>query len=106
MAMIVEQRIYTLKPGKTAAYLMLYRERGLAIQTHHLGRLVGYFTSEFGPLNQIIHLWAYEDHTDRERRRAALFADPRWTEVVTNLYDMIAQMENRILIPTAFSPAP
>jgi hypothetical protein len=103
--MIVEQRIYTLKPGKTAAYLTLYREKGFEIQTRHLGRLLGYYTSEFGPLNQIIHIWAYEDHADRERRRAALFADQRWMEVVGSLYEMIAQMENRLLTPTAFSPA-
>ena len=104
--MIIEQRIYTLKPGKTVAYLALYQERGLVVQSHHLGRLIGYFTSEYGALNQITHLWAYEDHADRARRRAALFADKRWLDVVEVLYEMIDRMENMILTPTSFSPLP
>jgi hypothetical protein len=102
--MIIEQRIYTLKPGKTATYLALYQEKGLAVQKHHLGRLVGYFTSEYGELNQITHLWAYDDHADRARRRSALFADKQWIAVVDMLYAMIERMENMILTPTAFSP--
>jgi hypothetical protein len=93
-----------LKPGKTAAYLSLYQEKGLVAQTHHLGRLVGYFTSDYGVLNQIIHLWAYEDHADRAARRAALFADKRWLDVVEVLYGMIDRMENMILTPADFSP--
>jgi len=102
--MIIEQRIYTLKPGKTAVYLDLYRREGLEVQTAHLGRLVGYYVSEFGDLNQIVHMWAYEDHSERESRRSALFSDPRWIDVVARLYEMIDRMENRILMPTSFSP--
>ena len=83
--MIIEQRICTLKPGKTAAYLSLYQERGLAVQTEHLGRLVGYFTSENGDLNQITHLWAFDDHADRAGALPFLRTDAgsRWSRFST-----------------------
>ena len=68
--MIVEQRTYTLFPGKTLEYLRLYESEGMAIQTRILGRLVGYFTTEIGPLNQIIHMWGYDSFEERARRRA------------------------------------
>ena len=102
--MIVEQRTYTLKPGKTAAYLDFYRKNCFDIQTAHLSKLLGYYVTEFGALNRIVHMWAYDSHADRERRRAALFADERWLAVVGQLYDMIDHMENCILLPTSLSP--
>jgi hypothetical protein len=102
--MIVEVRTYTLKPGNIAQYLQLYQSKGLQVQSGHLGRLLGYFVSEFGELNQIVHMWAYEDHADRERRRTSLFRDAQWLAVVEHLYQMIDHMENRILTPTSFSP--
>ena len=76
--MIVEERIYTALPGKSLEYVRMYEAEGLAIQRPILGNLVGYFTTEIGTLNQIVHLWAYEDLADRAARRGTLLSDPRW----------------------------
>ncbi len=102
--MIFEQRTYRLKVGATAAYLDHVSRRGISIQKRHLENLVGYFTSEIGPLNQIVHIWAYENLEDRERKRAALAADPEWIAFVPNIQVLIETMENVILKPTSFSP--
>lgn len=102
--MIVEKRVYSIKPGMIGAYLDLYEREGLAVQSSHLGNLVGYFTSDIGRLSQITHMWGYADMVDRAERRSRLFADERWIKVVTQLYTMIDHMENEILIPTSFSP--
>jgi len=102
--MIVEQRTYTLKAGTTGAYLKLYRERGYDVQTAHLGHPIGYYTSEIGELNQIIHMWAYDTYEERVKRRAALYADEKWLSVVGELLPLIVRMESRILVPTDFSP--
>jgi hypothetical protein len=59
--MIVEERIYSLHPGQAPEYLRLYEAEGLEIQRAILGRMVGYFSTEVGPLNQIVHMWAYRD---------------------------------------------
>ena len=63
--MIVEQRTYTTHPGKWREYLALYEQEGLQIQRQILGRMVGYYYSDIGDLNQVVHLWAYEDLNER-----------------------------------------
>ena len=102
--MIVEERIYTALPGKAQEYVRMYTEEGLAIQRPILGNLVGYFTSEIGTLNQIIHMWAYEDLADRAARRATLLADPRWKAYSAKVTPLLLSQENRILVPASFSP--
>jgi len=101
--MIVEQRCYTLHPGRTGAFLALVRDEGLAIQKPHLGAPLGYFTSDSGVLNQVIHLWGFDSADARERCRAALAADPAWQDFVPRVLPLVDRMESRILVPTAFS---
>ncbi len=102
--MIVEERSYTLQPGTTAEYLSRYERHGLPVQRPILGNLVGYFSSEIGILNQVVHLWAYEDLGDRARRRAELQANPDWQAYIVTVRPFIVRQENRILIPAPFSP--
>lgn len=104
--MIVEERIYRIRNGCMARYLKLVREEGLAIQQPILGTLMGYFTTEIGPLSQVVHLWAYRDLADRTARRQRLAEDVRWQRFVVQLAELIEQAENRILQPTDFSPRP
>ena len=85
-------------------YLQLVREEGLAIQQPILGDLMGYFTTDIGPLSQVIHWWAYADLQDRARRRQQLADDSRWQAFLPKLSENIEQAENRILVPTDFSP--
>ncbi len=102
--MIYEMRTYRLKTGAVPAYLKLVEDEGIAVQKGHLGALVGYFFSEIGPLNQIVHVWAYASLDDREARRAALAADPRWQAFLPKIQSLIETMENQILKSAPFSP--
>lgn len=103
--MIVDHRTYTLHPGRMAPFLKLYEEKGWPVQTEHLGRPIGWYVSmDVGELNQIVHLWRYDDLADRERRRAALAADPRWQAYLAEAQPMFQRMENKILRGTAFMP--
>ena len=102
--MIVEERIYTLEAGKVPEYLRLYEQEGLAIQTRILGNLIGYFSSEIGDLNLVVHMWGYASFEERTRRRAELLADPGWQAYVVKVLPFLLRMENRILVPAPFSP--
>ena len=76
--MIVDQRTYTIQIGLLRDFLALYAAEGLPVQAEYLGPPLGYYTTEVGDVNEVVHLWQYADMADRERRRAALEADPRW----------------------------
>lgn len=102
--MIVEERIYTLHPGKMDEFLHLYETVGLPIQRRVLPRLLGFFTSEIGVLNQVVHLWGYDSLEQRTEKRAEMRATPGWNEYVTQVRPLFQKQENRILLPTAFSP--
>ncbi|VVE55578.1 NIPSNAP family protein [Pandoraea anhela] len=102
--MIVEERIYRIRNGGMSQYLNLVRTEGLAIQQPILGHLVGYFTTEIGVLSQVTHLWAYPSLDERARRRAQLAQDKRWQAFIPRLSEWIETAENRILVPTDFSP--
>lgn len=104
--MIVEMRTYTAAPGRAGEFLKLYEELGLALQNKYLGGLMGYYVTELGELNQIVHLWRYDSLADREARRARLDADPGWT-VYKNAFaklGAIQHQEAKILKPVPFSP--
>lgn len=103
--MFVEERIYTLHTGKVPEYLKMYQEEGMAIQTSILPAMVGYYFSELGALNVIVHMWAYEDLKQRSEYRAKLGADPRWQAYLKKLQPLILSQESRILNPAPFFAA-
>jgi len=102
--MIYEMRTYRMKTGTVPAYLKLVDQEGIAVQRGHLGQLVAYFFSDIGPLNEIVHIWAYTDLNDRASRRAGLAADPQWQTFLTKIQPLIKTMKNKILLPASFSP--
>lgn len=102
--MIFDHRTYTCKPGTLPKQLELYEKHGLAVQVRHLGEPIFYGVTETGPINTYVHIWAYESAGDREKRRAAMQADPDWQAYLRLSAEagyLIGQ-ENRILTPAPF----
>jgi len=104
--MIVEQRTYTVAHGCMEAYLQRYEREALPLLRRHLGRLLGCFVSEIGPLNQVVHLWVYDSLADRERRREALDADPAWHAFKRGNRGTFVAQEVRIMTPAPFCTIP
>jgi hypothetical protein len=102
--MIVEQRDYHVYTGKLNELVRLYGEEGIAIQEEILGGLIGVFTTDIGALSTYTSLWRYDGFGERERRRAQLQADERWQQFLARIQPLIHTQQNRILVPTAFSP--
>jgi hypothetical protein len=97
--MIVEMRIYTLKPGSTAKFEENF-EKGLP-NREKLSKLGAFWHSEVGPLNQVIHLWPYEDTAERDRVRAEGYKLPDWPP---DIRPFVERMEAKILVPAPYSP--
>jgi NIPSNAP protein len=102
--MFYEIRTYRIKTGAVPAYLKLVEEDGIELQKRYLGQLVGYFFSEIGALNQIVHIWAYPSLDERERRRTALAEDKAWQAFAPKIQALMEEMENKIMKPARFSP--
>ena len=76
--MIYELRTYTMQPGKAPVHAKNAGTIGRAIRGDDYGVLIGHWLTEIGPLNQSMHLWAYEDLNDRTAKKAALAENERW----------------------------
>lgn len=104
--MFYEIRTYRLSNGSLPAYLDAVEQEGIAIQSRHLGTLVAYLQSEIGPLNEIVHIWAYPSLDEREARRARLQADPDWQAFLPKIRGLIVSGDNKIMRLARFSPRP
>lgn len=104
--MIVEERAYVLRPGAVPDYLDRYERRGMAIQVRILGRPLGYFSTDTGPLNEVVHLWVYDDYADRARRRAELAADDGWQAYLRDVLPLVESQRSRIMVPAPFMAGP
>ena len=104
--MIVEQRTYTIKPLRTGDFLELYERAALPLQKKYLGHLVGFFVSEIGPLNQVVHLWAFDSLAEREQRRKRMTEDSSWPLYLNELrsLDIVLEQETKVMKSVSFSP--
>jgi hypothetical protein len=94
--MIYEIRTYSLKPGCVGEYEKRFAD-GLEVRSNY-SDLYGFWHTEIGPLNQVVHIWAYESLQQRADVRAAASRDPsgKWPP---NSNDLLISQESDILIP-------
>ena len=74
--MIYEIRTYDLKPRSLPEFEKRTAEKiSGRVKYSQLG---GYWRTEVGPLNQVVHIWPYEDLNKREEIRAKAVAEGEW----------------------------
>ena len=74
--MIHEIRTYALKPGSTPQFL---KNTGDMVDKRlEYSPLIGFFYTEVGELNQVVHIWQYEDVNQRAEIRAKVVEDGIW----------------------------
>ncbi len=95
--MVYEMRVYTLQPGKVPEFQALIEE-GLPVISKY-SKLVGWWSTEVGPLNEVVHIWAYEDMNHRAQARAAQAEDPQMQVFRPKAQGMIVSQYNKILTP-------
>lgn len=105
--MIFDHRTYTIHPGKMNDFLEAYGNQGYPLQKKYLGVCRGWFVSmDIGALNQIVHIWQFEDLNDRAERRKLMAADPGWGMYLAVASPFIQAMENKILSLAPFFDMP
>jgi NIPSNAP len=103
--MIHELRRYTVKPGKVADYVEKSGSIGRVVRGDRYGKLLGYWSTELGPLNQVVHLWEFADLAARATARAGLAKDERWiNEYLPVSQPLLEAQQNMILVPLEWAP--
>ena len=103
---IYELRTYTVIVGKMAEVVGLYQAEGWPALAKHPPKLVGYFTGDIGAINQLVHLWKFDDDADRRAFWAGLFADPDFMAFAAKLRPLLLSQENKLLMASPWGPHP
>ena len=105
---LYELRTYTLYVGKMAEAAKLYTEIGYPAldKGGHAKRLVGYFVSDVGTINQLVHLWKFEDDADRRQHWKGVFADAEFIKFAMQFRPLVMSQEVKLLLPSAWGPHP
>ena len=92
--MIYEARSYRLKPMSIAGFL---KEFGAAYEKRkEISPLAAFLYVEFGRLNEVIHIWPYENHAERDRLRTEAADAGVWPPKVD---EFIGEKKSEIYTP-------
>lgn len=97
--MIIEMRTYQLFPDtvaeveKRTAELLPAREK--------FSPLAGYWHTEVGPLNQVVHVWPYDSYDHRTQVRADAVKAGVWPPKIA---EFVESQTSEIFLPAPFSP--
>ncbi|XP_048826509.1 protein NipSnap homolog 3A [Brienomyrus brachyistius] len=95
-----EFRTYRIKPEHSASFFKLTHEK-IRLRTAH-SELLGYWSVEYGGLNQAFHIWKYDSYAQRAGVRAALAKDTHWMEeYISKAMPMLTSQDNEVtyLVP-------
>src|ERR1700752_2492118 len=87
--MIYEVRTYTLRPGPVAEFEERYAKR-LPLREKH-SKLGAFWHTEFGPLNQVIHVYPYDDLRHRTAVRDDMAKDTARGQIPSGREFVVAQ---------------
>ena len=96
--MIYELRTYTVRPGTIGDMVKAASTVSRDIRGDRFGKLEGYWWTEIGPLNQVMHMWSYSDFNERATLRAELAKNSRWAgEYIPLIRPLLMRQEVRLL---------
>lgn len=106
---VYELRTYTLYVGKMGEAVKLYSEFGYpALQKGGFdAKLVGYFQADTGTINQLVHMWKFNDDAERRAHWASLFANKEFIEgFAAKFRPLVVTQEVKLLTAAPWGPHP
>ncbi|MGD9602280.1 MAG: NIPSNAP family protein [Gammaproteobacteria bacterium] len=106
---IYEMRTYTLQVGKLSEAVKLYSEIGYPVleKSGLSAKLVGYFIADTGMINQLVHLWKFDDDADRRAHWAKLYANTDFMEGFAGKFrPLLVSQEVKLLLAAPWGPHP
>jgi hypothetical protein len=106
---LYELRTYTLYVGKMAEAVKLYQEYGFpALQKGGQDKkLVGYFIGDTGTINQLVHLWKFDDDADRRRHWEGVYGNKDFVEgFAAKFRPLLMSQEVKLMQGAPWGPHP
>lgn len=97
--MIYEFRTYTLHPRTLPEFLKRFGDALEARQK--LSPLAAFWYTEIGPLNQVVHVWPYENALERSKIRADAVKRGIWPP---KTQEFMVDSRSELLLPLPYSP--
>ena len=95
---IYELRTYTLYVGKINEASIVYKKFGLPWINKYKQNLVNYFIGDIGAINQIIHIWKFEDDNQRREIWSNIFSDDDFIIFASKFRPLVLKQENKLMI--------
>ena len=99
-------RTYPVVVGQMAAVVDLYKNEGWPALQNHPQKLVGYFTGDIGAMNQLVHIWKFDDDADRRTFWAGVFGDAAFLAFAKKLRPMLGSQDNKLMVSAPWGPQP
>ena len=96
--MIYEFRTYDLQPRTVPEFEKRAAEK-IKEGRQDYSQLFGFWYTEAGPLNQVVHVWPYADMNERLAIRAKAVEDGVWPP---NTSEFVNEMRSEIFLPAPF----
>ena len=101
--MIYDMRTYDLNPGALQTYMDAVREVALPLREDYGIKLAGWYYTDIGKLNRVVHIWAYRDYTHFDQARQAVRSDSRWVdEYLPRVKGLVVRQQDQIMLASDF----
>jgi NIPSNAP len=105
--MLYDMRSYDLRPGALQAYMDAVREVALPVRQRYGIKLAGWYYTEVGTLNRVVHIWAFRDWQHLAEGKRGFRADPQWKGAyLPRVLPLIVRQHSQIMLAADFSPQP
>jgi len=107
--MIYQLRIYEIFEHNKAAFHARFRDHAARIMRTHGFNLLALWETRLNGRTEFVYLLAWPDEPTMRAAWAKFLANDEWKEIkrVTGAQhgDLVGQIEDRVLVPTPYSPA-
>ena len=102
--MIYEVRTYHIQPRSLPEVLKRFEE-GYQ-KRKEFSELAAFWYTEIGPLNQIIHVWRFDDDADRRAWWSTVYSDAGFLEFAGQFRPLVLDQQNKLMFDAPWGPTP
>ena len=101
---IFELRTYTLHVGKLSTAIEVYQDLGWPALQKYKKNIIRYYIGDVGALNQIIHVWQFEDDNARRELWKIIYNDKDFMKFATEFRPLVLTQENKLMTAAPWTP--